>query len=210
MTLIYSKAIAADHGKPSGRVLIWDELKELMELRLVDVLGPYLELRRWWSVYDNVAHIMPLWHTMLLSLMVQYLMNGENPFKILQTARPVILRGDDRGTKNFKYKHQVLLALFDGQTRRLMVSMTIVFKRIRTHHARVTDDATNPKAGLRYLQLWADHNKWVKTMVQPTVKDSVNAVNTWRRLGITRTMSTAEAPLLDAALTKVLLQENSL
>ena len=199
---LLKEAICSDHGLTSVDVS-WDALKHVMEKMLVDVLGPGVEFRRWWSVYDSVDHCMPLWHTMLLALMAHCCMNGEDPFQILRTVRPVVVKTDDQNAKVFKYKHQVLLALYDTLTKRLMESMLAVYRRIRVHHAKVTDDATNPQAGLRYLQFWANPDKWVRQMIAPTVKDALGSITTWRKLGIGRTLSTMDAPLLDAAFTKV-------
>ena len=151
---------------------------------------------------------MPLLHTMLLALMAQYCMHGEDSFHILRTTRPVVVKDDDKNTKAFKYKHQVLLALYDEVTRRLMVSMLAVYRRCRIHHANVTDDATNPVAGLKYLQGWASSEAWFREMVQPTARDSLRSLATWRKLGIARSMSTGEAPLLDGALAKVFAPRN--
>ena len=199
----FAKDIAADHGKQLGG-LNWNALKSLMEDMLQTILGPATQMRRWWSVFDSCDHMMRNWHTMLMGLMVQLAMDGQDPWKILCTAAPVIVKEDDRVSKTFKYKHQVLLALFDKMTYYLNHSMLIVYRRIRVHHAQITDSATNPKAGLQTLQLWADYKRWIQLMVAPTCADALKSVDAWRRLGIiTATVTSQPAPLLDSALSKV-------
>ena len=66
-----------------------------------------LELRRWWSVFDATEDIMPLWHSILFALVLNFGMEGKSAWDIAAQARPVVRRQDDADTKKWAFKHQV-------------------------------------------------------------------------------------------------------
>ena len=146
---IFAEDIAKDHGRQSAD-LSWGELKRRIEVMLVDKIGPVVQLRRWWSVYDAVEHLIVIWHTMFMSL-VQFAMKGVDAWKLARETAVVVLRGDSKEAKKFKFTHQVLCTLANSLCRRLLLCMRTVFRLTRLHHKRYTAAATDPRACRQFL-----------------------------------------------------------
>ena len=99
---------------------------------ITDAMSDAVQMRRWWSVFDGGDGLLPKWHTMLLSLVLQYpgfrrvpkggtitkggggrmggvryAIDKQDAWQIAQRTRPVILRSDGKDLKKFKFKTQV-------------------------------------------------------------------------------------------------------
>ena len=96
---------------------------------------------------------------------------------------PVIARLDDKETKKWKFKQQVLLTLLDDRIYYYMKSMLAVFARIREHHKMLTAVAMSPSACQTFFFPWVDRARWLREMVCPSWRDAIRATKVWRDLG---------------------------
>ena len=193
---VFGPAIARDHGLP--QTYSWAQLVHAMRRMLADSIGPSVELRRWWSVFDSVVDLLIVWHTFLLALVLQYAMDGSNAFAEVQKVEVVMRKDDDKEVKRWKFKQQVLATLFDNTVRRLLVSMTLVYRRIREHHRQIARTSLDAVEGLLNLQFWADRDAWISRMVIPTFAAAMSGT-AFRELGIFSDIDEASAPLLEVS-----------
>ena len=165
--------IANDHHWPVA-VLESDseQLAKALRLMLSDPLGPKVELRRWFTVLLADESIDSLWHTMLLALCWQFAMDGVDPWALAAKIIAKSTRDDNEDAKTFKFKHSVLVFLFDTMNQRILRSRVKCCARMKLHHERFIAEAANPKAYLEYMQLWASQERWLNEMVLPSLRDA--------------------------------------
>eukprot|EP00969_Alexandrium_andersonii_P018083 791852-Alexandrium_andersonii.AAC.1 len=61
--------------------------------------GPKVELRRWFTTAVAEEFLGPLWNTMLLALLADFSLAGEDPWAIAAKSAPVAFRSDDAAAR---------------------------------------------------------------------------------------------------------------
>ena len=187
----FGPSIADDHGGGEGR-----DVRSLAKFMLTLPLGPKVQLRRWYTLYDAGRTLSKIWHTMLLALFVWYYALGEDPEKIMASRKEVHTAGGEEGDTNYEIRVQTLLALHSTFHVRIMRSMLICFERIWTHHKDYTATCYAPADTLRFQQLWADGPRWLREFVRPAMLDCFFRKGVWLRLSLLTAIEQVSAPLL--------------
>ena len=104
---------------------------------------------------------------MLFALIMQFAIDGQDPFKLAAETIPTVQKGDDRNIQNYKFRHQVLVTLMDPYYQRLLRSMLHVFRNIRMHHSEYTKVAKSPSACLDFYHMWSSPARWAAEMIVP-------------------------------------------
>ena len=189
----------------------WEALREMMR----EPIGPKVQMRRWYTIWDAGWGIDRMWNSMLFALIVQYALDGSNGFDLASQIIPVVQKGDGKDVQNFKFRQQVLATLFDPYHQRLLRSMLHIFRRVRLHHSSYTEEAKDPSTCLELNQMWASPNRWLAEMVVPSMKDGLTDPKVAERLmfngqvtGVAAGLRSTDAPELDDA--KVLLYHTRL
>ena len=135
--------IANDHGvsgMPVGQV--WQLLQRFQE----EPIGPKVQMRRWFTIWDVAWSLDRLWHTLLFALVMDYAMDGVDAWDLAGKVIPTIKEDDDKDLKNFKFKQQVLIVLLDKLNQRMLRSYMQIFRRLRLHQSAYTKEGTTPEA----------------------------------------------------------------
>ena len=159
-------------------------------------LGPKVQMRRWFTIWDAGWSLDELWHSMLYGLVTTYAMDNIDAFKLACEVVPIIQKGDSKEAHQYKFKQQVLLILMDSVNQKLLRSMLHIFKRLRNHQSDYTRDATNPQECLKFSLMWSNINVWLDQVVVPSMKDALCDLNVMARLGFTDDIPQTTAPLM--------------
>ena len=93
-------------------------------------------MRRWLSYHRAGRTVDERWHTMLVSLLAEFAMSGDNPWEVAATVLPPMGADDDSSAKTFKFKHQALRILLNPMNQRVLRSSLVCFDSLAGHHAR--------------------------------------------------------------------------
>ena len=189
--LLY-ESICADHDLESSSP---DKAHKILQSIKKVSLGPKVQMRRWFTIWDAGWGLDSLWHSLLFGVVVTYAMDGVDAWKLAGEVVPVVQKGDSKDVQQYKYKQQVLIVLMDPANQRLLRSMLHTFKRIRMHQKAYTEEATNPQACLRYNILWSNVAQWLDQIVVPSMRDGLCDITIMERLRLTGNV-TAPSPLL--------------
>ncbi len=188
----FAESIARDHQMESES-LDREGLFALMRQMLESPMGPKVEMRRWYTFWDAGWTLDTHWHTMLLALVAEYAMRGQDAWAVAQEARPA---GEetDAERQTFAFKQQVLITLFNDTNQSVLRSMLVCFKRIRLHHGSYITKCTSPSECLRFLLFWSDEQAWLSKMMAPALRDSFDPAKL-DFVGLSETVSPILAPL---------------
>eukprot|EP00969_Alexandrium_andersonii_P341515 15096095-Alexandrium_andersonii.AAC.1 len=86
----FGAAIAADHGlapdvATSDPAALWRAMRTMLH----DRLGPKVEMRRWFTIAVADDGLDKRWHTMLLALVVDLALSGQDAWELAQKTVPV-------------------------------------------------------------------------------------------------------------------------
>ncbi len=96
-----------------------------------------MEMRRWFTFFDAGYQLNALWHSMLLALILQCLMCGEDPYALAAAQERNEAEGDSESDRKFRFKQFVLRVLFDPRNQQALRSVLVVYKRVRQHQVDV-------------------------------------------------------------------------
>ena len=88
---------------------VWQLLQQLKH----EPVGPKVQMRRWFTIWDAGWGVDRLWHTMLFALVMSYALDGIDAFHLAGQVVPRVQKGDTKQDQNFKFKQQVLVVLLD-------------------------------------------------------------------------------------------------
>ena len=168
----FAEAIASDYGQ--SPLSIADDPNALRQLlwKMVSLpIGEKVQWRRWYTIHKAGPLIDKLWHSLLLSIMCYFAMDGIDPWQLVVTVPAISRKDDDKAVRNFKFKHQALRILMNGINQRILRSSLVVFERIYTHHVEFTKAATDVDKCFQFVLQWGDKTEWVRSMLIGTLKD---------------------------------------
>ena len=172
------------------------DVRALAARMLAMPLGPKVQTRRWYTLYDAGIVLSRIWHTMLLALLIWYHAEGQDPEQILRTkteARPA--DGDD--SQNYEIRAQTLITLASSFHHRVLRSMLVCFERMWTQHKQYTANCYAPAATLNYLQSWADARQWEQDVVIPALHDCFFRRRAMLRVNLETELRGVAFPLLE-------------
>ena len=170
-------AIAKDHGYAS------DAGVDVIQLarRMVSMpLGPKVQLRRWWTLYDAGRTLDRLWHTMLLALHIWYHAHGQDPEKVASSSTAVSEQDQD----SYEMRVQTLLTLSNPVHHICLKSMLVAYRIPRDEHTRYTKGVADLAENLGHLQRWACWEACVYPRVTEALRSSLFGKRVWLDLGV--------------------------
>ena len=171
---------------------VWQLLQRFQE----EPIGPKVQMRRWFTIWDAAWSMDRLWHTLLFALVMDYAMDGVDAWDLAGKIIPTIKDDDSKELKNFKLKQQVLIVLLDKLNQRMFRSYMLIFRRLRLHQSAYTQEGTSPETCLAFHIGWSHEESWVANMIIPTMSDALCSLSTMDRLMFTATVSGAPSPLM--------------
>lgn len=158
--------IARDHSEAEDPQRVVEFLAEFTTM----AMGGRVEMRRWFTYLDNATYLDTMWHTLLLALVCEQLMEGKDPwhYAAAAAARPV-----DEELKDFHYKQEVLRVLMDGVSQGVLRSVSTVFEVTRYHHGLVIAQSDDQEASLRFIMFWASKSDVLSRIIMPTIRSSL-------------------------------------
>ena len=151
----FMEAIARDVGLPLSALSEPGAFDSMVRRVLRAPIGPKVEMRRWFTFMDAGPDLDRAWHTMLVALIVEFWLEGADPWEV--AAKAAARRTDARGdpSENFSYRTEALAILMDGRNQNVLRSILVVHDLSRRHQAAYIRDSGEETCGLRYLQFWA-------------------------------------------------------
>ena len=187
--------IAKDHGVEGASVQqVWNIVTDFNS----EAMGPKVQMRRWFTIWDAGWRVDKLWHTLLFALVMSYAMDGVDAFELAGKVVPVVQKGDSKQDQNFKFMQQVLVILMDQGNQRLLRSMLHMFRRVRMHQKEYTEACASPKACLQFHLFWSNESRWIQEMVTPALRDSLCSLDVMDRLNFKGMVSGVPSPLVVA------------
>ena len=187
---MFFEPIARDHVKSCSR----QQAFQLLSGMLTAPLGPLVQLRRWFTLWDAGWGLDSLWHTMLFSMIAEYAMHGVDAWKLAETVVPKISPDDDKNTKNYKLKQQVLVILMEPMNQRILRSILVCFRHLRLHHADFIKRSGCAVDSLKFYLLWAEKRRWDSEVVLPSLRHSIS-MGSMTYLGFHENVFNVEAPI---------------
>ena len=168
----YATSILRDHEVPAEAVgSSLTQVQDLMGYMAKMSMGQRVEMRRWFTYQKAGWDLVRIWHTLLVSLIAQLAMEGQNPWAIMRAPPPP--RGQRQNTdKNFEFKVTVLRVLANSFNQMMLRSTLVCNKRLHSHHAGYERDAQKPKVSFNYLLVWSSWPYWVSNYVIKTFQDA--------------------------------------
>lgn len=157
------------------------DCRPLLRRLLQEAKGPRVEARRWYTIYDGGLRVAKLWHSMLLALLVWFLAEGRDPWKVVVEKKDAAA---EEGGNEFDFKTQALLTLFNIMHQKVLLSKLIVFRRIWTEHKLYSSIATRPSACFNKFQRWASFRMWSSEMIAATLNDAFCQSGKLKPLGL--------------------------
>ena len=187
------QGIATDHGVEGAPAeQVWQLLQQFKH----EPMGPKVQMRRWFTIWDAGWGVDRLWHTMLFALVMSYALDGTDAFHLAGQVVPRVQKGDTKQEQNFKFKQQVLVILLDQGHQRILRSMLHIFERLRMHQVDFTKDCSEPASCLKYHLLWSNSERWTREMILPTLLDSLCSLNVMDRLLFKGVVSDVASPFI--------------
>ena len=151
----FMEAIARDVGLPLSALSEPGAFDSMVRRVLRAPIGPKVEMRRWFTFMDAGPDLDRAWHTMLVALIVEFWLEGADPWEV--AAKAAARRTDARGdpSENCSYRTEALAILMDGRNQNVLRSILVVHDLSRRHQAAYIRDSGEETCGLRYLQFWA-------------------------------------------------------
>lgn len=163
----YSCSIARDGGVPDTADNVVEKLKEFTRM----AMGGKVEMRRWMTYMDMGPHLDNIWHTLLLALVAECMIEGKDPYTWL-AEESAKMAEDDGDAKTFHYKVEALRILSDSVSQGVLRIVLTLFQRTRHHHGLTIAQCGQPGASLEFILFWAHESKVITTIIMPTIADA--------------------------------------
>ena len=152
---VFMEAIARDVGLPMSALSEPGAFDAMVRQVLRAPIGQKVDMHRWFTFVDAGPDLDRAWHTMLVALIVEFWLEGANPWEV--AAKAAARRTDARGDPpdNCSYRTEALAILMDGRNQNVLRSILVVHDLSRRHQAAYIRESGGETCGLRYLQFWA-------------------------------------------------------
>ena len=136
------------------------------------VMGQRVEMRRWFTFWKAGWDLDKIWHTLLCSMIAQFVMEGQDPwFEILKPVERSS-RTDSASAKTFRFKVSVLRILGRPFNQFVLRSVLVSSRRLRNHHGGYERDSQSPTKSFNYMLVWSSWPYWVTIYVSKAFEDS--------------------------------------
>jgi hypothetical protein len=180
-----STGIARDRGIPVDHLDDPSVLQDVLTSVINSAIGPKVEMRRWWTFHDATTNLDRNWHSLLLAIMVEYYLCGQDPFDILRQPDALLdTTSNDPTVDNFKFRERVLRLLANSQNQNIMRSLYLVFKTSKHHHATFVQHSHKQWLSLQYALFLHDDRAWLRRVILPSLHESLLSHSNLRYVGL--------------------------
>ena len=147
----FMEAIARDMGRPRAALSEPGAFVPMVRWLLSAPIGQKVEMRRWFTFLDAGPDLDKAWHTMLVALIVEFFLEGANPWEVAAQAAARRAKARPDTPDNFCYRTEALAILMDGRNQNVLRSILVVHDLTRRHQAAYIMESGGATCGLRYL-----------------------------------------------------------